>query len=290
MIEVKNLHKSFGRHNVLKDINLTLEKGTIFGLIGINGAGKSTFLRLIMGVLRPDSGDITIDQQSILLNNDLKQSIFYLSDQPPFNNQMTFRDLANLYRVFYPFEEKTFQSILKMFSLNAHINLSQISKGMKRQGYIALAFASGAKYLLLDEVFDGLDPVARLKFKQLMISPEHQDKIIIVTSHSLRELEDICDAFGMIDEGHFKRFGNLDFELNQLIKYQIILKDTLPIQLIDQENTPVYMHQDGRILTIVINVNHHLDHYISSDIYHVADELPISFEEYFMIHQEKERV
>ncbi|BCR35212.1 ABC transporter ATP-binding protein [Mariniplasma anaerobium] len=285
MIEVKNLYKSFNDHPVLKDINLKLEKGTIFGLIGINGAGKSTFLRLIMGILKPDYGEIKIDKYSILEDNDLKKSIFYLSDQPPFSNQMTFRNLADLYKVFYPFEEDIYKSILNIFSLNENINLSQISKGMKRQGYIALAFASGAKYLLLDEVFDGLDPSARLKFKKLMISSEHQDKIIIVTSHSLRELEDICDSFGMIDEGYFKRYGNLDFELNKLVKYQIILKDTLPIEIVDQNNEPIYINQDGRILTIVIDVNHQLDQYINKEVYHVADELPISFEEYFMINQ-----
>ena len=156
---------------------------------------------------------------------------------------------------------------------------------MKRQGFIALAFASGAKYLLLDEVFDGLDPAARLKFKQLMISDEHKDKIIIVTSHSLRELEDICDSFGMIDEGHFKRYGELDFELNKLKKYQIILNDKTSIDIDKAHPKAIYHHQDGRILTLVIDSTHTLNDYISNDKYHVADELPISFEEYFMITQ-----
>ncbi len=160
---------------------------------------------------------------------------------------------------------------------------------MKRQGYIALAFASGAKYLLLDEVFDGLDPAARLKFKKLMISDEHKDKIIIVTSHSLRELEDICDSFGMIDEGHFKRFGELDSELNKIKKYQIILNDLLEVNLDRSLAKALYHHQNGRILTLVINSSEHIDDYISSDLYHVADELPISFEEYFMITQKGDK-
>ncbi len=289
MIEISNLYKSFEKKSVLKDISLTLDKGTIFGLIGINGAGKSTFLRLIMGVLLPDMGEIKIEHQSLQYNSTLRKSIFYLSDQPPFHNQMTFRNLADLYKVFYPFEEQTFKTILDLFSLDENVNLSQISKGMKRQGYIALAFASGAKYLLLDEVFDGLDPAARLKFKKLMISTDHQDKVIIITSHSLRELEDICDSFGMIDEGHFKRYGNLDFELNKLTKYQIILKDTPSIQLLNQAGEPVYFNQDGRVLTVVIDSTHTLDQYIDKDMYHVADELPISFEEYFMINQKGDK-
>ncbi|AUD63810.1 hypothetical protein BK010_09490 [Tenericutes bacterium MO-XQ] len=285
MIEVKSIYKSFDDHLVLNNLNLTLEKGTIFGLIGINGAGKSTFLRLIMGILKPDQGDILVDGKSVLFHDDIRKNLFYLSDQPPFNHQMTFKDLADLYKVFYPFQDDTFINILAMFGLNTHQNLSQISKGMKRQGYIALAFASGAKYLLLDEVFDGLDPAARLKFKKLMISDEHKDKIIMVTSHSLRELEDICDSFGMIDEGHFSRFGDLSYELNKLKKYQIILNDMTSITSDKSLSKAVYHHQNGRILTLVIDSNHTLDEYIVSDKYHVVDELPISFEEYFMITQ-----
>ena len=289
MIEVKNIYKSFDEHLVLKELNLTLEKGTIFGLIGINGAGKSTFLRLIMGIIKPDQGDIKIDGKSVLFHDDIKKHLFYLSDQPPFNHQMTFKDLADLYKVFYPFEDETFISILAMFGLNMHQNLSQISKGMKRQGYIALAFASGAKYLLLDEVFDGLDPAARLKFKKLMISEHHKDKIIMITSHSLRELEDICDSFGMIDEGYFKRFGELDSELNKVKKYQIILNDLIELNLNRSLAKVLYHNQNGRILTLVIKSNEHLDDYISNDLYHVADELPISFEEYFMITQKGDK-
>lgn len=285
MIKVKSIYKSFDNHLVLNNLNLTLEKGTIFGLIGINGAGKSTFLRLMMGILKPEQGDILVDGKSVLFHDDIKKNLFYLSDQPPFNHQMTFKDLADLYKVFYPFEDSTFISILSMFGLNTHQNLSQISKGMKRQGYIALAFASGAQYLLLDEVFDGLDPAARLKFKKLMISDEHKDKIIMVTSHSLRELEDICDSFGMIDEGHFSKFGDLSYELNKLKKFQIILNDLSPVTSDKSISKAVYHHQNGRILTLVIDSSHTLDEYISNDMYHVVDELPISFEEYFMITQ-----
>ena len=108
---------------------------------------------------------------------------------------MTIKDLSQLYQVFYPFDETLFYAILKQFNLDEKMTLHHISKGMKRQAYLACAFASKAKYLLLDEVFDGLDPVARLKFKKLMIEHSDIDLIFILTSHSLRELEDICDSF-----------------------------------------------------------------------------------------------
>jgi ABC-2 type transport system ATP-binding protein len=166
------------------------------------------------------------------------------------------------------------------------MSLSHISKGMKRQAYIAAAFASNAKYLLLDEVFDGLDPVARLKFKKLMIDTASVDKIFILTSHSLRELEDICDSFGIIDEGYFKRFGHLSEEISKLTKYQIILKDTTPYSFHSNTHHVLFKQQEGRVLTLIVEGSHSpIEEIIGTSHYHVIDELSISFEEYFMVYQ-----
>ncbi len=286
MINVTNLNKSFGNLHVLKDINLTLEKGTIFGLVGINGAGKSTFLRLLSNVLIPESGVILFDEHEIQNNQEIKKNIFYLSDQPTYTLHMTIKDLKELYKVFYPFDDQTFLSILDLFNLSENMLLNRISKGMKRQAYIAAAFASNAKYLLLDEVFDGLDPVARLKFKKLMIDQASADKIFILTSHSLRELEDICDSFGIIDEGYFKRFGHLSDELAKLTKYQIILKDKNPYSILNKDLKLLYSQQEGRVLTLIIEGNHPpLEEIFDANDYHAIDELSISFEEYFMVYQ-----
>lgn len=285
MIEIKHLSKSFDTHLVLKDMNITFEKGMIFGLIGINGAGKSTFLRLISGILLPDQGEILIEGKKISEHEYLRKDIFYLSDQPPYSYQMTLHDLAKLYATFYVFQWDIYRQVLSRFHLSDELPLSRISKGMRRQGYIAIAFASGASYLLLDEVFDGLDPVARLTFKKLMIEYQTEGKIFIITSHSLRELEDICDTFGMIDEGIFKRFGNVDFELHLFKKYQIILKNTELINFKENHPKIYYQAQEGRILTLVIDANQPIDAWLDSTHYHVVDELELSFEEYFMINK-----
>ncbi|MDO9629431.1 MAG: ABC transporter ATP-binding protein [Acholeplasmataceae bacterium] len=286
MINVKNINKSFGEIHVLKDINLTLEKGSIFGLVGINGAGKSTFLRLLSGVLIPESGAIEVDEVLLGTDQGIRKNIFYLSDQPVHSLHMTIKDLKEIYKVFYHFDDEKFASILKLFNLRESMSLNHISKGMKRQAYIAAAFASNAKYLLLDEVFDGLDPIARLKFKKLMIDSSSEEKIFILTSHSLRELEDICDSFGIIDEGYFKRFGHLANEISKIKKYQVILKDKEPYQINKDTFNLIYHQQDGRVLTIIIEGTHpSLEETLNSNDFHVIDELPISFEEYFMVYQ-----
>ena len=284
MMKINKINKSFGDNHVLRDISMTIKDGSIFGIIGINGSGKSTLLRLISGVLLPDSGEMFIDDQSILHAHIKNMNIFYLSDQPAFTFQMTLSDLMKFYQVFYPMDIAFFEDILKRFKLDKNMVLSKISKGLRRQCYIAIAFSSGAKYLLLDEVFDGLDPLARMKFKQLMVE-QLEDKTFILTSHSLRELEDICDTFGMIDQGYFKRYGEINTEVQKLKKYQIILKhiEEIPVKsiagLYDQT-------QDGRILTIIIEPEKvQIDHIVNLNDCHVIDELPLSFEEYFLVSQ-----
>lgn len=284
MINIQKINKSFDEHHVLKDISLSIKEGSVFGIIGVNGSGKSTLLRLMSGVLLPDSGDILVDDQSVCHTNNKPTHIFYLSDQPAYTFQMTLHELMSFYQVFYPMDVTLFGEILKRFNLDKDMVLSKISKGLRRQCYIAIAFASGAKYLLLDEVFDGLDPVARLTFKQLMVE-QLGEKTFILTSHSLRELEDICDAFGMIDEGYFKRYGEIDAEIQKLKKFQVILKDTHTIDIVNRQG--LYLHeQDGRILTLIIEPEKTKIHeIIRPDDYHVVDELPLSFEEYFLVSQ-----
>lgn len=285
MIKITNLNKRFGHKEVIKNMNFEIRPGTIFGLIGINGAGKSTLLRLLSGVLTPETGDIFLDDISIHRHPEIKKNLFYLSDNPPYASFTTLSDMKQIYKPFYDFDDAVFDEILKLFSLNEKEVISKFSKGMRRQGYLALAFASGAKYLLFDEVFDGLDPQARLKFKQYMIKHQRDEQIIVITSHSLRELEDICDSFGMIDDGHFKKFGQIDFELNKVRKFQIILKDIRSPYLKEKLNY-IYEKKDNRVMTLIVeNLAGHIDDYLLASNILAADELPITFEEFFIISQ-----
>ncbi|PKK94310.1 MAG: hypothetical protein CVV61_00270 [Tenericutes bacterium HGW-Tenericutes-6] len=286
MIEIKSLTKYYGETRVLRKIDATIKDGTIFGLIGINGAGKSTLLKLISGMIRPSLGEIIIDESSPLFDESLRTKIFYLSDQPNYAPSSTLSDLAKLYQVFYPFDYQVFQEISNIFGVSVSTPFGNLSKGMRRQGMIAIAFATGAKYLLLDEVFDGLDPAARLKFKKLMIEYQTENRIFILTSHSLRELEDICDSFGMIDNGMFKKYGDLNDELHKIKKYQVILKSVEKVVL--KENHPSYyqMTQEGRVLTLICDQTVDIQTYIEKDNFLACDESPITFEEYFLLQQE----
>src|SRR5690606_37031898 len=221
MIEIKNVFKQFGDKQVLKDISLTIKKGSIFGLVGINGAGKSTLLRMMSGVYKPTSGQILIEGSEVFDNPKVKSKVFFLADDPYFSFRLTGEELKNLFESFYHFNEDAYYEHLTRFKLDPNKPIHNYSKGMKRQLFIALAIASEPEYILLDEAFDGLDPLARLHFKRALIDlSTNKNTTIIISSHALRELEDIFDSYGIIDHTTIMSAGSIDNALSNMHKYQ----------------------------------------------------------------------
>ncbi len=222
MIEISNLQKSYASDKqVLSDVGLQIKDGTVFGLVGINGAGKSTLLRLIAGVLKADGGQVCVDGENVYENERAKRRIFFLPDDPFYAMNVSAKGLAELYKSTYDFNEAVFAQYLEKFQLNPKAPIRNFSKGMKRQVFVALALAIAPKYLLLDEAFDGLDPLARMVFKRGVVElVEEKNTTVIISSHSLRELEDICDSYGILDQGKITVSGELEEDLCRLHKFQ----------------------------------------------------------------------
>ena len=221
MISIKNLFKGYEKgKDVLCNVGLEIPEKQVFGLVGINGAGKSTLLRLIAGVLRADRGQVCVDGESVYENERIKKEIFFLPDDPYYASGVTAKELAAIYQSLYTFDEETFYGYLQTFSLNADKPIRNFSKGMKRQAFVALALAIKPKYLLLDEAFDGLDPLARITLKKgLMKMVEDYGATVIISSHSLRELEDICQGYALLDKGNVIVSGQ-ESTLKNLHKFQ----------------------------------------------------------------------
>ena len=222
MIEITDLIKSYvADKKVLDGVGLQIKDGTVFGLVGINGAGKSTLLRLIAGVLKADRGQVCVDGENVYENERAKRGIFFLPDDPFYTANVSANGLAELYKSVYDFDESVFKQYLDKFQLNPKAPIRNFSKGMKRQVFVALALAIAPKYLLLDEAFDGLDPLARMVFKRGLIElVEEKNTTVVISSHSLRELEDICDSYGILDRGKITVSGELEEDLCRLHKFQ----------------------------------------------------------------------
>ena len=251
MIEIKNINKSFSDKKVLSNINLIIPTGKVFGLIGINGAGKSTLLRLISGVYKADSGLILVNDEEVFENENAKKDLFFLPDEPYYGLNTTPNSLKDIYKAFYNLDIKTYLNYIDLFKLPLNKPMNKFSKGMKRQVFISLALSIKPKYLLLDEAFDGLDPLARLTFKRALIDLiDEKQTTIIISSHSLRELEDICDSYALLDNQTISSSGDIQESLTKYHKYQIafntiIRKDSFDLDFISYT-------QDGRVIKVVV--------------------------------------
>lgn len=159
MIELKEFTKKFGDVTAVDAVSFQVEPGSIFGLVGSNGAGKSTLLRSICGVYEPDGGQVLLDGEAPYENPAVKGKVFFVSDYPYFMNQFALKDMADFFRRIYPnWSDEEYARLQKIFPLDPKMKIHNMSKGMQRQAALTCALATMPEYLLMDEVFDGLEP------------------------------------------------------------------------------------------------------------------------------------
>ena len=291
MIEIKELTHGFDKKVVLDKIDLTVPDHTIMGLVGINGAGKSTFLRLLSGVYLPDGGSIAFDGEDPRYAK-TRQNIFFLPDDPYYTSAMTPKSLFEFYKTFYPqIDKEIFEELLSKYAIEQKGKMRNFSKGMRRQTFIALALAVKPRYLLLDEAFDGLDPLSRKLFKDAIIEyVENSDTTVIIASHSLRELEDFCDSFILLDNNHITQQGDIAQHVGSFCKFELAF--THPVEESAFADLPVYsLNIRGRFVQIVLEgdaeaARTELEKLAPA----VMDEMPLDFEEMFIYDVQKKGV
>ena len=283
MLEVRNIYKEFKDQKVLKDLDLTIEDGKVFGLVGVNGAGKSTLLRSIAGVYDIDEGSILFDNEVISDDPEIRRNILLIGDDPYFSRTSTIEDLVAFYSSFYPFDHEAYYKYLNMFALDPKKPINTFSKGMKRQAFLIMALAIKPRLLLLDEAFDGLDPLTRLDFKKALAELLNDDKVsVIISSHNLKELEDICDSFGLLENGQIKTSGDLDIAKSVINKYQVVFDKEMTIDDFKDFDI-VNFDQKGRVSTIVIKGDQEVvEEKLNAMSPLILDVLPIDFEELFI--------
>ena len=203
MIKAEALCKRFGDVTALDHVDALIPDGSVYGLIGTNGSGKSTFLRIAAGILKPDSGSLTVDGSPVFEHPEIKKQFFYISDDQHFFPNATPEDLRAFTEIFYPaFDRQRFGELLSAFGLDPRRKISTFSKGMKKQLSVILGLSACTRYLFCDETFDGLDPVMRQTVKSLFAEDLSARGLTpVIASHNLRELEDICDHVGLLHKG-----------------------------------------------------------------------------------------
>lgn len=287
MIEIRNISKSFDTKQVLNNLSLTVENGKVLGLVGPNGSGKSTLLRIISGILYADSGFLTLDEQPIYDNINAKSKIFFVADEPYFFNGATLKDMKEFYKIFYSnFSEELYRKALSIFNVSENTKISNMSKGMKRQVTLILALSCESDYLLLDEAFDGLDPIMRLSLKRFIADEMERRKLtVIISSHNLRELEDICDSIAFLSEGTIITEGNIDTVKQSLHKIQFSVSSDIESAL--QDFDIIHKTITGSVVTIVTrNTLEEVEAKLLPLNPIILEELPLKLEEIFVYEME----
>lgn len=285
MIEAVNVSKSFRNIKAVDDISATIKEGTVFGLIGTNGAGKSTFLRMACGVLKPDHGEISIDGLPVYENEEAKSKIFYISDDQYFFANATSNDMKNYYKSFYSkFDSVRFDELMKKFELDPNRKINTFSKGMKKQVSILCGVCANTEYLFCDETFDGLDPVVRQAVKSIFANDmEERNLTPVIASHNLRELEDICDHVGLLHKGGILLSKDLEEMKFNIHKIQCVLNNEKDEEVLYHKLDILKTEKRGSLITItargtqveIVDVISQLN-----PLFH--EILPLSLEEIFI--------
>ena len=287
MLKINSVSKGFAEKEVLKNLDLIVKEGSIFGLVGINGAGKSTLLRCVAGIYQCDQGNVEFNDEDTYLNERIRKDIFLVNDDPYYPMASSIKSLKEFYGSYYEIDEEAYQKNLELFNLDENKHINSFSKGMKRQTLLLFALAIKPKLLLLDEAFDGLDPIVRYNLKKALYDfIEENDSIIIISSHNLKELEDICDSYGILEDGKMSTYGDLLESKQNINKYQLAFKKEIDESLFDQFDV-LHKAKEGSVYSLVIRGD---KEEIVSKINElepiILDTLQVNFEELFIYEHE----
>lgn len=253
MIKICNLTKKFDNFTALDNMNMHVEKGCVYGLVGPNGAGKTTAIKHIAGVMMPDSGDVFISDSKVFENISVKQKMVYIPDDVFFFPSYTIKDMKNFYKSIYPlWNEERFSHLADVFGIDTNRRVQRLSKGMQKQVAFWLGICTMPEVMILDEPIDGLDPVMRRKVWSLILQDvAERGTTVLISSHNLRELEDVCDHVGIMHRGRVVLEKRLDDIKSDVHKLQVAFKDEISDELI-RELAPMHISKYGSVTFMIV--------------------------------------
>jgi len=257
MIEIEKVSKKFGDLQALNEVTFSINDGEVFGLLGTNGSGKSTFMRIMAGILKQDSGTLIVDNQGVYENIEIKKDIFLIPDELYFFAAATPKDMGAFYSMAYPqFDMERYKKLLEQFELGYKRKINTLSKGLRKQLSIIIGICAKTKYLFCDETFDGLDPIMRKVVKSIFAAEMTEREFIpIITSHNVRELEDICDSLVLLHKGSVLFAGYIDEMKNKVHRIQCIFPEEVNKKKFLEDINASSVKNQGSMLVFTVRGN-----------------------------------
>ena len=282
MIKTKEVVKCFDDFKALDGISINIKKGSVYGLVGPNGAGKTTLIKTMLGIYKQNKGEIEIDGIKDVNGEDLKQRVIYISDDLYFYPSYTIKEMAKFYKSIYKnWDDETYEKLKAIFNIDEKRKVKKLSKGMQKQVAFWLGLCTKPDVMILDEPVDGLDPVMRRSTMKLVLSEvESRDMTVLISSHNLRELEDVCDYVGIMHQGKIVIEKALDDIKGNIHKIQVAFKNGLPEDL-NEKLDVLKCDSFGSVYNIIVkgeNAREIIEAYEPL----ICDIIPLSLEEVFI--------
>ncbi len=285
MIRIQSLSKKYEGFPALEELDMEIPTSSIYGLVGTNGAGKTTVIRHLAGILRQDAGTMDFDGEDVWENDELKQRIALIPDDLYFPGSYDLVHMARLYKGMYrDWNDNRFHEMTSRFKLNETARIRSFSKGMKKQAAFCLTMSTMPDYLLLDEPIDGLDPIVRKQvWKYIVEDVAERQMSVLVSSHNLKEMEGICDRIGILQNGKMILERDMESLKGDLHKIQVSFGKNAPKD--DPYEGLNILHRESRgtvDLLLIGDPQEKIKEIIGRSEPLVFDILPLTLEEVFI--------
>lgn len=285
LITAKNVVKKFDKFTALNHFNMNVPEGSIYGLVGPNGSGKTTTIKHLIGMYKQDEGEILVNDEKVYDNEKIKSKIAYISDDLYFFHGYSVKDMAKFYsKIYKDFSFEKFNELQKVFNIDIKRKVNKLSKGMKKQVAFWLTISCSPEIMILDEPIDGLDPIMKENVWKILLEEVKKRKMtVIISSHNLKELENVCTNIGIMKNGEMVLEKELEKKDNNIQKVQIVFSNNSQIGKIREKLSILKEEKVGSVYYFIVKGEQkEIEEILNKYKLTLKEFLPLSLEEVFM--------
>ena len=285
LITAKNVVKKFDKFTALNHFNMNVPEGSIYGLVGPNGSGKTTTIKHLIGMYKQDEGKILVNDEKVYDNEKVKSKIAYISDDLYFFHGYSIKDMAKFYsKIYKDFSFEKFNDLQKVFNIDIKRKVNKLSKGMKKQVAFWLTISCNPEIMILDEPIDGLDPIMKENVWKILLEEVKKRKMtVIISSHNLKELENVCTNIGIMKNGEMVLEKELEKKDNNIQKVQIVFSNNSQISKIREKLSILKEEKVGSVYYFIVKGEQkEIEEILNKYKLTLMEFLPLSLEEVFM--------